>query len=327
MPRSQKFLSQLGEKPSRRIDKAELQQTIRSAREAVLIVNARARRGGQLYAQARRLLEQRGLRITEAYPVRDPGRIPELITATLAKNPPLVIVGGGDGTVSSVVDFFANRDVALGVLPLGTANSFCRSVGIPVEVEGAVDVIAAGKIADVDLGSIDGDLFANSASLGMSPQIARTQPHLLKRYLGRAGYVIAAAGVVARYQPFACRIVEDDGNVVTIPGALDVLIANGTYHGGVPIADEADVESRDLVIRVMRGKSRLDLMRLWGRLWMRRPLKDANLTVIRTTAARLETDPPQYISIDGEVVTQTPVTVRVARQALHLMVPESFVDR
>jgi predicted polyphosphate/ATP-dependent NAD kinase len=60
----------------------------------------------------------------------------------------LVIVGGGDGTISSVVDLFAYRNVVFGLLPLGTANSFAKTLSIPLDVEGAVEVIVNGKLAD-----------------------------------------------------------------------------------------------------------------------------------------------------------------------------------
>jgi len=56
----------------------------------------------------------------------------------------------------------------LGILPLGTGNSFARTLGIPLTIEGAADVIAYGKVADIDLGKIDHDYFANIASLGFS---------------------------------------------------------------------------------------------------------------------------------------------------------------
>ena len=181
--RSTQLLSRLGERPAlqRCATKSNLEQTLRTSREAVLVVNTRARRRERLYAEAKAQLAERGLTLTAAYPVSDPVRLPEIVAEAVLQGGPLVVVGGGDGTISSVVDFFAYRDVALGVVPLGTANSFARSLGFPLDVAGAVEVITSGKIADVDLGCIGDDLFANSASLDMSPAIGRKQPHYLKR--------------------------------------------------------------------------------------------------------------------------------------------------
>lgn len=310
-----------------RRSKSELRALIRAQRQAVLVVNTRARRGQRLYAQAKDLLADKGLSLAATYPVRDPARLPEIVAEAVAQAGPLVIVGGGDGTISSVVDFFAYKDAVLGILPLGTANSFARTLDIPLDLAGAVDVIASGKVADVDLGRINDDLFANAAAIGISPAIGRSRPWRLKRYLGRAGYVVAAARAFWALEPFACRLVREDGSVVEIRDALDVLIANGSYHGGVLVAEEADVESRDLVIRVIRGRSRYALLRAWARIGAGRPLGPADLEVVRTRDLTLTAEPPQYVSIDGEVVTQTPINVGVARQALRFMAPQNFPDQ
>ena len=112
-----------------------------------------------------------------------------VIKAAIARAP-MVIVGGGDGTLSSVVDHFVGKDTVFAVLPIGTANSFARTLGVPLDMDGATDVIAYGRRKRIDLGIIDGDYFANAAALGLSPLIADTVPAGLKRYLGIFGYLI-----------------------------------------------------------------------------------------------------------------------------------------
>ena len=66
--------------------------------------------------------------------------------------PDLLIVGGGDGSISEAARRLAYRDMALGILPLGTTNNFAGTLGLPLNLAGATDVLAAGKVADVDLG-------------------------------------------------------------------------------------------------------------------------------------------------------------------------------
>jgi diacylglycerol kinase family enzyme len=87
--------------------------------------------------------------------VRDPDRLPEAVRKVISKGCKQVIVGGGDGTISSVVDDFAYRDVVFGLLPLGTANSFARTLGIPLTVAKAVDVIVrATSLASISAWSM-----------------------------------------------------------------------------------------------------------------------------------------------------------------------------
>jgi diacylglycerol kinase family enzyme len=81
-----------------------------------------------------------------------------LAAEEIAKGRKFIILGGGDGTISSVVDHFAYINVVFGVLPLGTANSFARTLGIPLDLAGVIiDVLINGKVANIDLAKINED--------------------------------------------------------------------------------------------------------------------------------------------------------------------------
>jgi YegS/Rv2252/BmrU family lipid kinase len=292
----------------------------------VLVVNTRSRRGRDLYADAKRLLTRNGLHIEAAYPVRDPVRLPEIVQNAIAQGHKLIIIGGGDGTISSVVDYFAYRDVVLGLLPLGTANSFVRTLGIPLDLDGAASVLTGGgKVADVDLGKINDDYFANTTAIGLPALVGRNMPHNLKRYLGKFGYLLVGAAHLLRHKPFRVVLTEGRREIARIDDALDILIANGSYQGGVLVADEANLESHDLVIRIVKGGRKINLLKTWARPALNHRAVDFT-EIIRAEDLVIETDPPHYVSIDGEVVTQTPVRVSVARQALMLMVPRGHAD-
>jgi YegS/Rv2252/BmrU family lipid kinase len=301
--------------------KARLDRAIHDERRAVLVVNTRSRSGRDLYNDARRLLTGMGLRLDAAYPVRDPGRLPEIVQGAIGQGHRLIVVGGGDGTISSVVDYFAYRDAVLGILPLGTANSFARALGLPLDLAGAAGIVSGvGKVADVDLGRIDNDFFANTAAIGLPATVGRNMPHGVKRYLGKVGYILVGAVLFARHRPFRVVLRQGEREIARIDDALDILIANGPYQGGVKVADEAHPESHDLVIRIVKGGRKTNLLRSWARPVLNNRAADFT-EVVRAADLVIATDPPHYVSIDGEVVTRTPVRVSVARQALLLMVP------
>jgi diacylglycerol kinase family enzyme len=144
-------------------------------KRAMLVVNATSRSGEDAFDEACDRLAAAGLELIDAHVVHNPEVLEPVIKAAIAKAP-MVIVGGGDGTLSSVVDHFVGTDTVFAVLPLGTANSFARTLGLPLDIEGAVKVIAYGRRKRIDLGIIDGDYFANAAALGLSPLIADTVP-------------------------------------------------------------------------------------------------------------------------------------------------------
>lgn len=288
-------------------------------KEAILIVNAHSRRGRALFRDAAFRLEEEGIRITEAHAVRDPERLIPTVQQAVKSGAAMVIVGGGDGSLSCAVDELVDRDCVFALLPLGTANSFARTLGIPLDLDGAIRTIATGRRRRVDLGVIDGDYFANCAAIGVSPLIGETVPHSLKRYLGRLGYLGWAAYQMMRFRPFALTV--ECGDERHTVDALEVRIANGCFHGGVPVVEGAEVDDGLLVVEAVTGHFKRRLLGNWARILLRLPKRPDRIRDFRGRKFRIETDPPLPISIDGEVLARTPATVEVAVRAIEVVVP------
>ena len=231
----------------------------------------------------------------------------------------MVIVGGGDGSLSSTVDEVLDRDCVFALLPLGTANSFARTLGIPLDLDGAISVIANGKRLRIDLGVIDGDHFANCAAMGLSPMIGDGVPHKLKRYLGRFGYLLWAIYCLARFRPFELTV--NDGTETKTIWATEVRIANGSFHGGVELVERADVDSGQIVVQVVSGRSSFRLIWDWFAKFFKLPARDAVTEEFHAERLRIDARPSQKISIDGEVLTRTPIVAEVAERAIEVVVP------
>lgn len=290
-------------------------------KRAILVTNAMSRRGADAFEEARAKLTAAGLDLIDAHAVKNPVIMEPVIKAAIAKAP-MVIVGGGDGTLSSVVDYFVGSDTVFAVLPLGTANSFARTLGVPLDLDGAIEVIVRGRRKRIDLGILDGDYFANAAALGLSPLIADTVPHKLKRYFGMIGYVIWSARVAFKFRPFKLRITLDDGTVVK-SWATEARIANGSHHGGVLLVESAKLDSGEMVIQAVTGKHVLGLAWSWFATLFRLRHRDQTVTEWRGKRMVLESKPSQKISIDGEIAAQTPVKVEVARGAIEVAAPRA----
>ena len=179
-------------------------------KQAILVVNAMSRKGADLFDEVRDKLVAAGIDLIEAHAVDEPDKMDQVIKDAIARAP-MVIVGGGDGSLSTNVDFFMGQDTVFAILPLGTANSFAGTLCIPKDIDSAIDVIANGERKRIDLGCIDGDYFVNAAAIGLSPMIAETVPHKLKRYLGMVGYLIWALCCALRFRPFRMTIQHEDG--------------------------------------------------------------------------------------------------------------------
>ena len=288
-------------------------------REAVLIVNARSRRGRDLFRQAKVKLGEAGIKLIAAHGLKDPRKLTPTVKEAVRSGAPMVIVGGGDGSLSSSVDELVDRDCVFALLPLGTANSFARTLGIPLDLDGAVHTIATGQRRRIDAGAIDDDYFANGSAIGLSPMIACTIPHNLKRYFGRPGYLLWSIWCLARFKSFRLTVEGPDGAETL--DALEVRILNGSYHGGIKVLDDEPIDDGKIVIEAVTGRGRITLASNWLRLLLRLPKKESQVRRFEGRSLRVSTVPPLPISIDGEVLARTPVTARVAERAIEVVVP------
>ncbi|MBA4753904.1 MAG: diacylglycerol kinase [Sphingobium sp.] len=288
-------------------------------RQAALIVNAHSRKGEALFAEAKEKLEEAGIDLLAAHAVKNPALMEETVAKAIADGAPMVIVGGGDGSMSSTVDQFVGKDCVFAVLPLGTANSFARTLGLPLDLDGAIAAIANGRRRRVDLGMIDQDYFVNAASLGLSPMIGRTVPHKLKRYLGRIGYLLWAIKCSVGFRAF--RLIIDDGQQERRLWSTEVRILNGPFHGGVELSDHADVDSGEIVVQAVVGRSKPRLAWDWYAKFFKLRDRDAHTQEWHGKAFTITTRPRQRISIDGEVLAKTPVVARIAAGAVDVAVP------
>src|SRR5690349_18840321 len=83
----------------------------------------------------------------------------------------VVVMGGGDGTMSAGAGALAGTGKVMGVLPLGTLNHFARDLGVPTAIEEAVRTVAAGVVREIDVGEANGRVFVNNSSIGIYPAV------------------------------------------------------------------------------------------------------------------------------------------------------------
>ena len=292
----------------------------RPPKQAILIVNAKSRQGADAFKEARAKLTAAGVELIEAKAVKDPAKIAGLVKKAI-KAAPMVILGGGDGTLSANIDHFLGSRTVFAFLPLGTANSFARTLGTPLDLDGAIETIAGGEVRDIDLGCIDGDYFLNNAAIGLAPMVAETVPHGLKKRLGRLGYLLWAGWSAASFKAFRLRV--DDGRAVHRLWATEVRIANGRFHGGMELIESADVESGEIVVQVVQGRSLFGLARSYAASAIKHKRRQETVREFRGKALKIDTRPRLRVSIDGELGPEMPIEVRVAPGAVRVVAPRS----
>lgn len=295
-------------------------------RRAALIVNTRSRSGERTFFRALDRLQELGVTLGPTYAVRDPVRLPETVRDVLDDGSEyrFLILGGGDGSVSSVVDFLAHHDVTLGLLPLGTANDFARTLGIPSDIEGACRTIASGKMVDVDLGLAGDNYYVNVASVGLGVEATRALSPWMKKSVGPLAYPVAAIRAFLNHEPFSARLTFPDGDhePVEYERLLQVAVGNGRFYGGgMVVAPESGIDDRRLDVYAIELGRHRDLIGVARYLKSGDFIRMDSVRHYRTERVRLETDPELAVNIDGEVVTSTPQDFSVDHNALKVLVP------
>ena len=287
-------------------------------RQAILIVNTASRSGADAFEPARAGLIAAGIELIGARSVDEPEALPGEVRSAIDRAP-MVIVGGGDGTLSEVVDHFLGKQTVFALLPLGTANSFARTLNIPLELDGAIDIIANGRPHRIDLGAIDGDYFLNNAALGLAPVVAESVPQSVKRYLGRLGYLLWAGWSAANFQAF--RLTVDDGHRKHRLWATESRIANGRFHGGVELIESAELQSGEIVVQAVAGRSVLKLGWSYAASMLKHSSRHDAVREFRAARLRIDTKPRMRVSIDGELGPETPFDAWAVPQAVTVAAP------
>jgi YegS/Rv2252/BmrU family lipid kinase len=293
---------------------------------AALIVNARSRTGEQAFERSSKLLSSFGVYLGASYAVGDPARLAETVREAVKEGYDPIVLGGGDGSVSSTVDFLAHRGATLGLLPLGTANDFARTLEIPTELEAACETVARGKVVDVDLGLAGENYYVNVASVGLGVGVTRALSPRLKRSIGPLAYPVAALKAFFQHEPFAARLAFPDGDhePVEYDRLLQVAVGNGRFYGGgMVVAPESGIDDRSLDVYAIRLGRHRDLVGVARYLKSGDFVRSEGVDQFRTRCVHLETDPELSINVDGELVARTPEEFSVVANALHVIVPET----
>ncbi|MFV0459095.1 MAG: lipid kinase [Actinomycetales bacterium] len=289
-----------------------------------LVVNAHSRRGADALDHVQRGLRQVAGSL-EVIPVTKGADLPDACEKAAQAEPDLFVIGGGDGSIGCAAGAVAGTTIALGVLPLGTANDFARTLEIPTAIDAAVRNLVEGHVVDIDLGRADGRPFLNVASAGMSVAVTRNLSPGLKRWLGPIAYVIAAAAAYRTFTPFDARLEFPDGDhpEMELTDLLQVAIGNGKHFGGgATISPTASLDDNLLDVHTVHRGKITELIDVAHGLSDGALVHHHLVDHVTTRRLRLHTNLEEPVNLDGEIVSSTPTLFEVQRNAVHVVVPQ-----
>jgi diacylglycerol kinase family enzyme len=255
--------------------------------------------------------------------------IVELARRALRDQTPIIVAGGGDGTINAVASQLVGTNRALGVLPLGTLNHFAKDLHIPLDLEGAARVIMEGHVAPVDVGEVNGRIFVNNSSLGLYPSIVRYREKQQER-LGRGkwpAFVWAALTVLRRYPFLDVRLSTDDREMVR--HTPFVFIGNNEYEmENFNVGARACLDAGKLSLYVAHRTGRLGLLRFAWRALFGGLRNENDFDAMCCTQIWIGTRRKRlHVATDGEVtIMTTPLQYHVRPGALRVVIPKESVD-
>jgi len=291
-------------------------------RRALLLVNVKSRRGEADFVTAVDLLRRHDFDLIERSTL-DAGEIPQIIRRH-REMVDCVIIGGGDGTLNAAAAALSEAGLPLGILPMGTANDFARTLGIPTALPDACKIITEGVLHAVDLGSVNGKYFLNVASMGLSVECARRLTGEVKRRWGVLGYAISAVDALKASRSFRASITCDGEHHRF--RSIQIAVGNGRhYGGGLTVAEDAAIDDARLDLYSLEPQSVWKLIRLIPAMRSGRHGQWPGVDVLHGQHIRIDTDRPMRINTDGELTTRTPAEFRVIAGALSVFVSESYL--
>jgi len=236
-----------------------------------------------------------------------------------------IAVGGGDGTISGALPTLLELGKPLAVLPLGTANDFAATLGLPADAFAAAEIAFQGRPHKVDVGLVNGQPFLNVASVGVAATAVHAQSVELKRRWRLFAYPISLLHAARETRPFVVTLTVD-GNTRWSGPVYQVSVGNGRFHGGgLTVSEHAAIDDGVLDLYLVPPGPIWKLVKSITHLKFgsSRPELIERSCATHITAS---TSTPRPINADGEIKAETPAEFSLLREALTVIVPHTLPE-
>ncbi|MFL6728878.1 MAG: diacylglycerol/lipid kinase family protein [Sphingomicrobium sp.] len=246
--------------------------------------------------------------------------------AIAKRGDPLLIVGGGDGTVSAAASALVGTNTVLGILPLGTLNHFARDLGLPTDLAAAAELIVTGTDKRVDVADMNGRIFINNSAIGLYPLMVIDRDVQRKR-LGRSkrlAMIVASVRTLVRFNHRRLTLTVNEEDTARIDTPL-LFVGNNDYRLDLAAAGRRDsLDDGELCVLVMRKKTRRGMIAAAVRALVNRTRRDDMVQLDGVKRLRVASRRSHLaVSLDGEVVREAPpLDYRIRPRALQVIAPE-----
>lgn len=246
------------------------------------------------------------------------GHAEEIARAADAEAFDVVAACGGDGTVNEIINGLAGKDIALGIIPLGTANVLAGEIGLPRDPQKIAEALAHGPIRAVHVGRANGRRFSMMAGIGFDALVVSRVSLKLKKWIGPLAYVWESLRQSSRYG-FQSHDVTIDG-VAYRP--VSMVACKGRRYGGPYVAaPDASLGEAKFHIVMMNGRGWLSVLRYGIALVLGRitAWRDVQLVSGREVIVSGRTGEP--VQGDGDIIATLPLRIALDPERVRMVYP------
>lgn len=285
-----------------------------------VIFNPAAGRGRALrhIAKAEAYLHSRGARV-DCEASASPADLTRLAAEASRAHYDRVVVCGGDGSLHLAVRDFDLERGTLALLPLGSGDDFAKVCEIPRDLRRACDVVLGGRVREVDVALANGIRYLGVAGLGFDSEVASYANANAKFLRGSAVYLYSIFRVLPQFTARLVRIRTEAGE--RNEAIMFAVVANSRqYGGGIRIAPDAQIDDGMLDAVIVHRTTRVTLLKTLPKAYTGAHVRSPFVEVSRGREYRFESEVAMEVYADGERVTETPVTFKLAEQKLKIVV-------
>ena len=243
----------------------------------------------------------------------------------LSQSPDIIVVSGGDGSISSVAELIIDKNIPLGILPSGTYNHFAKDAGIPLSLKESVKIIAESSPSKIDTGEVNGKIFINNSSVGLYPKAVKLREAILRKWGGTkwAAMFIAMITMFKRFPLFTVKV--DTGNLADSFITPFIFIGNNEYKFEMfNLGKRATFNGGKLFLYTANVTSRFGILKMVFYNFINKLNQTKNFDLKVIEKVTLETKSKKVkVAIDGEIFNLTPpLNYKILPKKLSVFIPQ-----
>jgi diacylglycerol kinase family enzyme len=237
----------------------------------------------------------------------------------------IVVICGGDGTISYIVNILKDKDIVFGVIPLGSFNHFAKDNNVPLDIHKALDSLIYGKVIEIDLAEVNGRVIINNSSIGIYTKTVIERKNL--KYNKIIKVIISLIKVLIRFPVYKFRVKagDKDYNIKT----SFVFVGNNFYHLNLSSLGSRDSIGKEILsVFFSKSSSRITFLKFALRLLFNKLEAASEFEIIYTKRLLIESSLKVIdVSVDGEVLHMNPpLNYQILEKKIKLKVPGSSND-